>query len=210
MRPGNTQKQPKNKPKTKTGIIEKTIPLFAKSGFSGVSMRQIARAVGINAASLYHHFPDKETLYVAAVQQAFATREFVLSEILSLDIPVHEKLHQFIKRICDFMQEDPDFSALIHREILDGDGDKNRLQLLAGHVFQKIFSNVIRMANELAPDKDSHLLAISIFGLIAYHYQTMPIRIFLPGGKPEHNDSEVVANHVTSLLLKGVERDEDT
>jgi TetR/AcrR family transcriptional regulator len=66
------------------------------------------------------------------------------------------------------------------------------------------------MANELAPDKDSHLLAISIFGLIAYHYQTMPIRIFLPGGKPEHNDSEVVANHVTSLLLKGVERDEDT
>lgn len=209
MQPENTQKLPKNKPKpkTKTGIVEKTIPLFAKSGFSGVSMRQIAQAVGINAASLYHHFPDKQTLYVAAVQQAFASREFVLSEILSLDIPVNEKLHKFIKRICVFMQEDKNFSALIHREILDGDGDETRLQLLAGHVFQKFFSNVIRMAKELAPAKDPHLLAISIFGLVAYHYQTMPIRRFLPGGKPEHNDSEIVANHVTSLLMEGVENE---
>ncbi len=172
-------------------------------------MRQIARAVGMNAASLYYHFPDKQTLYVAAVQQAFASREFVLSEILSLDIPVQEKLHRFIKRICDFMQEDRDFSALIHREILDGDGDETRLQLLAGHVFQTFFSNVIRMAKELAPDRDPHLLAISIFGLVAYHYQTTPIRIFLPGGKPEHNDSDVVANHVTSLLLMGLGRKEN-
>jgi AcrR family transcriptional regulator len=201
-----TQKQSKNKPKTKTGIVEKTIPLFAKSGFSGVSMRQIARAVGINAASLYHHFPDKQTLYVAAVQQAFASREFVLSEILSLEIPIHEKLHRFIKRICVFMQEDKNFSALIHREILDGDGDEARLQLLAGHVFQKFFNNVIHMAKELAPTKDPHLLAISIFGMVAYHYQTLPIRRFLPGGKPEHNDSEIVANHVTSLLLNGLEK----
>jgi AcrR family transcriptional regulator len=204
MRPDNTQKKTKPEPNTKSGILEKAIPLFAKSGFSGVSMRQIARAVGINAASLYHHFPDKQTLYVAAVQQAFSSREFVLSEILTMDIPAHEKLHLFIKRICDFMQEEPDFSALIHREILDGDGDETRLQLLAGHVFQKFFSNVITMAKELAPDKDSHLLAISIFSLVAYHYQTLPIRIFLPGGKAEHNESEVVAEHVTSLLLKGV------
>jgi AcrR family transcriptional regulator len=192
-------------PKTKKDILEKAIPLFAKSGFSGVSMRQIAKEIGMNAASLYHHFPDKQTLYVAAVRQAFSSREFILSEILTLDIPVHEKLHMFIKRICDFMQEDPDFSSLIHREILDGDGDETRLQLLAGHVFQKFFSNVIRMAKELAPDNDSHLLAISIFGLVAYHYQTLPIRIFLPGGKAEHNNSEVVANHVTSLLLQGLD-----
>ena len=191
-------------PKTKKDILEKAIPLFAKSGFTGVSMRQIAKEIGMNAASLYHHFPDKQTLYVAAVQQAFATREFVLSEILAMKIPVKEKLHLFIKRICDFMQEDPDFSALIHREILDGDGDDTRLRLLADQVLQNIFSAVISLAKELGPDKDPHLLAMSIFGMVAYHYQTTPIRVFLPGAKPEHNDSEVMANHVTELLLQGL------
>ncbi|MBC2714268.1 MAG: TetR/AcrR family transcriptional regulator [Desulfobacteraceae bacterium] len=200
----NPKPEPKTKPKTQTDILEKAIPLFAKSGFTGISMRQIAKAVGMNAASLYHHFPDKQTLYIAAVQQAFATREFVLSEILSMKIPVHEKLHLFLKRICDFMQNEPDFSRLIHREILDGDGDETRLRLLADQVFQNFFAAVIGLAGELAPDKDPHLLAMSIFGLVAYHYQTMPIRLFLPGGKPEHNESEIVANHVTSLLLQGL------
>lgn len=193
-------------PKNKSDILEKAIPLFAKSGFTGVSMRQIAKAIGMNAASLYHHFPDKQTLYVQAVQQAFASREFVLSEVLSMKIPVQEKLYLFIKRICDFMQNDPDFSRLIHREMLDGNGDETRLQLLAGQVFHNFFSAVISLAQELAPDKDPHLLAMSIFGLVAYHYQTMPIRIFLPGGKPKHNDSEIISSHVISLLLQGLNR----
>ncbi len=192
-------------PKTKKDILEKAIPLFAKSGFTGVSMRQIAKAIGMNAASLYHHFSDKQTLYIAAMQQAFATREFVLSEIWAMKIPMHEKLHLFIKRICDFMQDDPDFSRLIHREMLDGDGDETRLRLLADQVFQNFFAAVIDLAGKLAPDKDPHLLAMSIFGLIAYHYQTTPIRLFLPGAKPEHNDSEIISNHVTSLLLQGLE-----
>ncbi len=196
---------PKTEQKTKTNILERAIHLFAKSGFTGVSMRQIARTVDMNAASLYYHFPDKQTLYIAAMQQAFSTREFVLSEILAMKIPVREKLHLFIKRICDFMQEEPDFSALIHREILDGDGDETRLRLLANQVFQNFFAAVISLAKELAPDKDPHLLAISIFGLVAYHYQTMPIRVFLPGSKPEHNDSQVVADHVTDLLLRDLE-----
>ncbi len=191
-------------PKTKTDILEKAIPLFARAGFSGVTMRQIATAIGMNAASLYHHFPDKQTLYVAAVQQAFSNREFVLSEILSMQLPVEEKLHRFVKRICDFIEEEPDFSMLIHREILDGDGDETRLRLIADHVFKNFFAAVITMAKELSPEKDSHLLAFSIFGLIVYHYQTAPVRQFFPGAKPEHNDSQVVADHITDLLLAGL------
>ena len=64
---------------TKADILEKAISLFAASGYSAVSMRQIAKAVGITAASLYHHFPDKQTLYIQAIQQAFVSREFMLS-----------------------------------------------------------------------------------------------------------------------------------
>jgi len=199
--------RPEN-PKSKSDILEKAIPLFARYGYTGVSMRRIAGAVGMNAASLYHHFPDKQTLYIAAVQQAFATREFVLSEMLAMNIPLHEKLRLFVKRICDFIQDDPEFSMLIYREVLDADGDETRLKILADQVFQNFFSVVISLAKELAPDKDPHLLAMSIFGLVIFHYQTAPIRLFLPGGKPEHNESPVIAEHITELLLKGLESKE--
>ena len=43
---------------TRTQILEKAIVLLARRGYAGTSMRDIARQVGIKAASLYTHFPN--------------------------------------------------------------------------------------------------------------------------------------------------------
>lgn len=39
--------------------------LFARRGFEGISIRDIAKAVGMTTASLYYHFPSKEEIFVA-------------------------------------------------------------------------------------------------------------------------------------------------
>lgn len=44
-------------------ILDASLPLFAAAGFQGVSMRDVASAVGSTPAALYYHFPDKEQLY---------------------------------------------------------------------------------------------------------------------------------------------------
>src|SRR6202012_2881332 len=38
--------------------------LFAKRGFDGVSIREIADAAGIMGPSLYHHFSSKNEIYL--------------------------------------------------------------------------------------------------------------------------------------------------
>ncbi len=38
--------------------------LFIEHGYRGLSMRQIAEAVGVSKAALYYHFRDKEELFV--------------------------------------------------------------------------------------------------------------------------------------------------
>lgn len=43
-------------------IYEAAIDLFAEHGFHGTSVRDLAQAVGVEAASLYHHFPSKQDL----------------------------------------------------------------------------------------------------------------------------------------------------
>jgi AcrR family transcriptional regulator len=43
--------------------------LFMDQGFRGISMRQIAEAVGVTKAALYYHFQDKEDLFVAIVER---------------------------------------------------------------------------------------------------------------------------------------------
>lgn len=46
--------------------------LFAQHGFTTVSMQQIADAASVNKATLYHHFADKEALFIEVLGQEFA------------------------------------------------------------------------------------------------------------------------------------------
>ena len=52
-------------PDTKTQIFNTALRLFATSGVENVSMRDIARAIGIKAASIYNHYASKELIVEA-------------------------------------------------------------------------------------------------------------------------------------------------
>jgi len=54
---------------TKQIIIEKALILFADRGYEGISMRDIASAVGIKAASLYNHFKSKEEIFNSIIDE---------------------------------------------------------------------------------------------------------------------------------------------
>ena len=46
-------------------ILEEATRLFVANGYAGISMREIAEAVGVSKAGLYYHFKDKEALFMA-------------------------------------------------------------------------------------------------------------------------------------------------
>ncbi len=185
-----------------SAILNKSIPLFAKHGFSGVSIRHVSNAVGISIATLYHHFPDKKTLYLKSIEYAFSDKAEGLSDVIKAPGTKEERLKLFILRFTELMSSDPNFRLLFQRELLDA--DNSRLQLLAEQVFKEQFQNVLNLAKEISPKCDPHLMAISIVGLILFHLETTPIRLYLPEGREEHNQPEVIAHHVFMLLKNGV------
>lgn len=187
---------------SKMKILEAAIPLFANGGFNGISMRAIAREAGLNAASIYHHFPDKQTLYIQAMAHAFSRKAETLSAALATNASPEQRLKHFVAAFCRIIHDDQNFRKLIQREILEG--DESRLRLLAEEVFLDIFSALSFLSREIAPGYDAHLLAISIIGLMAYHYQIAPLRKFQAGSRLEHDDPDVLAIHVTKLLLEGI------
>lgn len=48
-------------------IMAEAARLFVARGYNGISMREIAEAVGVSKAGLYYHFTDKEALFVAVI-----------------------------------------------------------------------------------------------------------------------------------------------
>lgn len=189
---------------TKTIILEEAVPLFARRGYNAVSMRDLAEAAGIRAPALYNHFKNKEALYLAAVSHAFARQAAALNAVFTSDAEPRERLRLFVQCLCDSMGNDPNFRMLMQRELLDG--DEVRLKMLTRDVFATQFKAATRLAEELAPHADPHLLTISIIGLVSKHFDMGPLRRWLPGSRAEHEDPALIAKHIIHLLLHGIDR----
>ncbi len=52
----------------RAAILDAAKHLFAREGFNGVSMDQIAAEAGVSKLTVYSHFGDKDALFAAAVQ----------------------------------------------------------------------------------------------------------------------------------------------
>jgi len=184
-------------------ILGRAVPLFAKVGFEGVSMRDIATTVGVTPAALYHHFPDKDQLYLAAVEHAFEGKVGPFKSILDGTGSPWERLEAFIAKFARVLDEENDFRRLMQWVMLDS--NEERLQRLAHCVFGNLFNALRNVAGELVPTGSTHLLAVSTVGLIIYHFETKAVRRFLPGYEQRREDPAVIAKHVVGLLRNGLE-----
>lgn len=169
-------------------------------------MRSIAKSVGIGVSGVYHHFPDKETLYLETVKKAFSNKAQAFTEIWRTDAPAEIKLTLFVERLVTLMLADYDFHCLMQRELLEGNPE--RMELLAEGVFKTQFSELMYVSKLLAPKTDPHQVAVSVISLVCHYIQMGPIRKYLPGYQVEHERPEVIAKHISGLLLNGLIRNE--
>lgn len=54
---------------TKERILDEALTLFSKNGYDGVSVKDIANAVGIKDSSLYKHYKSKYEIFETIIQQ---------------------------------------------------------------------------------------------------------------------------------------------
>lgn len=76
---------------TKQKIFDVAVDLFSQKGFSGVSIREITRSVGIKESSLYNHFQNKDDIltsildfYQAEIEKTTLSKEYLEEKISSI------------------------------------------------------------------------------------------------------------------------------
>lgn len=164
-------------------------------------MRDLASSVGLGVSAIYHHFPDKKTLYLESVQLAFSDKAYAFSAVWESESSPENKLREFVGRLTELMLADRDFHRLMQRELLEA--NDIRMKSLAENVFKVQFSELIKLLRQLAPDKDTHLMAVSVISLVCYFLEMQPMRRFLPEYKTKHENADVISDHISDLLLNG-------
>ena len=56
-------------PERRQQLIEAAVRVFADRGFRGATTREIAVAAGVTEAVIFPHFPAKDALYAAILEQ---------------------------------------------------------------------------------------------------------------------------------------------
>jgi AcrR family transcriptional regulator len=78
--------QEKKSERSRGSILEAALQLFSKQGYRGTSIREIAELAGLSTGNVYHHFPDKETLFRTLLDQyweAIDTPDFPFNKALA-------------------------------------------------------------------------------------------------------------------------------
>lgn len=87
-------------------ILREARGLFTRHGFAAVSMQQIADAAGVNKATLYHHYRDKEALFLAVVERERALTAAAVDAALGAGAPLRSRLLAVAERVVAPEQAD--------------------------------------------------------------------------------------------------------
>jgi AcrR family transcriptional regulator len=114
-------------------VIAAAVQLFASRGVASTSMRQIARAVGVTDATLYHYFPSKDALLEAAFRSASFQVGDLESAFEGTPGSLRERLVAVGEAFLAVLAHDPAWTRLVVREGLrlpDDDSDEHLGSLL--------------------------------------------------------------------------------
>ncbi|WP_123027486.1 TetR/AcrR family transcriptional regulator [Mycolicibacterium stellerae] len=80
--------RPRNAAATREAILNSAIRNFARAGYDGVGVREIAGAAGVTAMLVNRYFGSKEKLFAEAVEASFAPPVFVAenSDAIARDV----------------------------------------------------------------------------------------------------------------------------
>ena len=177
-------------------ILEVAAELFADSGYEAVSMRDIAKRVGVTQANLYYHFQGKADLIEATLSQVFTARAAELDSWLA-NHP-NDQFQAFIHWLVRALMTDRTFARLLYRELLDG--DENRIAALSRTVLQVPFQTLVAAVEERHEPGTARATALSYLGFAVGQVLVLPLSAGLVGASDESASIDAVAARLLSLI----------
>jgi len=105
---------------TRGAILEAAARIFADEGLAGARTEAIAAAAGVNKALLYYYFKDKESLYVAVVEDHFSKFNADAIEVLTAPGSARTILLQYAGMHFDFIASRMRYAPLYQQLMTNG------------------------------------------------------------------------------------------
>lgn len=148
-------------------ILRQAIDVFGEAGYAGARIDEVARRVGIRRPSVLYHYPDKRSLYSAAVSAVVTD---VVDRILATEDHVGERLEAIADAWVDFVIARPNAARVLLRQMIDSNpvqirGTEGPVRALVASIQSAIDEN-IDVESEKTPNANEFMLILSSTSLV--------------------------------------------
>lgn len=98
---------------TRRRLLDSAEAVFARGGFHGASVEEIAREAGATSGALYSNFAGKEDLFLALFEERIATDVGDYSQIVADGATVEEQARGAADHWIEILRERPDYFPLL-------------------------------------------------------------------------------------------------
>jgi AcrR family transcriptional regulator len=168
--------------KTRQEILKSAITLFARRGILATTMAELARAIHMTPGALYWHFPTKEDLLLAAIEELHQhfVRSFepMLNEMMKW--PAAKQLEAFCNHTGQYLQDNREhgiFYGMVGAEAAENTEDVATALRDALQVYVTAIEAIIQYGQnktkEFRTDVDARTVANAVIfgniGLVVQH-----------------------------------------
>lgn len=183
---------------TREDILEAAAQVFRLKGFHGASMQDIAEAVNLQKASLYHHVSSKQEILLELLDRALELLHERIAEISVQKIPADKKLQEMIRTYLQLLTENTDLSAVLLFEHRSLERKQHARHVPNRDKFEALWRDVLTegVATKLFRCDHPALAARAILGILNW-----TITWYRPKGSLEISE---IADNYSNLLLNGL------
>lgn len=174
----------------KIRVIEAATDLFGQRGYGSASVRELVEAAQITKPTLYHHFGNKEGLFIATAKHHLVRLDDLAREALEADGTLQHKLERLVAAKIQFSADHPNVLRFLITCLHQVDHGQPTIDMMSidatlvrylGAVFLQASE-----AGELRDEIDIPIAVINFLGILrawslaAFHGAPIPVDVHTP------------------------------
>lgn len=183
---------------TRDELIETAAQVFRQKGYHGASMEDIAAAVHLRKASLYHHFSSKQEILLEILDRALQLLLEKISAITEQNISADKKLRLMIRQYLQILAENVDLAAVLLFEHRALERRQHARHIPSRDKFESLWKDVIAegVSKKIFKCDDPSMAVRALLGQMNW-----TITWYSPDGD---KSIEEIADEYSNLLLNGL------
>jgi len=183
---------------TRNEILEAASQIFSQKGYHATSMQDIASAVNLQKASLYHHISSKQEILLALLDAALDLVISKVENVAGQSLPADRKLRLAMRTYLQALTDQRDLASVLLFEHRSLKPEFQTRHLPRRDRFERLWRDMIQMGLDqgIFACEDVAMAARALLGIMGWM-----VTWYRPGGALSAAE---ISDQYADLLLNGL------